>query len=138
MLSQVQDGKERVVAYASKKLNRTQQRYSVTRRELLAVVTFTHHFRHYLPGGRILLRTDHGSLRWIINVNDPWGQVARWLEALSQNSFDIQHRPGRGHQNADSLSRKDFEERDCNHGLEETETCLGSQWCTWASKQTLS
>ena len=38
-----------------------QQRYSVTRRELLAVVTFIHQFRHYLLGKKSLRRTDHGS-----------------------------------------------------------------------------
>lgn len=42
ILSQVQD--------ASKKLDKVQQRYSVTRRELLAAVTFMHQFRHYLLG----------------------------------------------------------------------------------------
>ena len=124
ILSQVQDGKERVVAFASKKLNRAQQRYSVTRRELLAAVTFTHHFRHYLLGRKFLLRTDHGSLRWLFNFKDPVGQVARWLEALSQYTFDIQHRPGRNHQNADSMSRKDYEDSGCTHqNKEEIEQC---------------
>ena len=131
VLSQVQDGKERVVAYASKKLNSAQQRYSVTRRELLAVVTFTHHFRHYLLGRKFLLRTDHGSLRWLFNFKDPRGQVARWLEALSQYSFDIQHRPGRNHQNADSLSRKDYEGSDCAHNATDAETCLDC----WQTKE---
>jgi hypothetical protein len=47
VLSQVQDNKEKVIAYGSKKLDK-QQRYSVTRRELLAVITFIHQFRHFL------------------------------------------------------------------------------------------
>ena len=128
ILSQVQDGKERVVAFASKKLNRAQQRYSVTRRELLAVVTFTHHFRHYLLGRKFLLRTDHGSLRWLFNFKDPVGQVARWLEALAQYNFDIQHRPGRSHQNADSMSRKDYEDSVCTHqSTEELNQCSDCQ-----------
>jgi hypothetical protein len=42
ILQQVQDGKEQVIAYASKKLDKSQQRYSFTRRELLAMVTFIH------------------------------------------------------------------------------------------------
>ena len=50
VLSQIQDGRERVIAYGSKKLDWQQQRYSVTRRELLAVITFVHQFRHYLLG----------------------------------------------------------------------------------------
>jgi hypothetical protein len=48
ILSHVQDSKVRVIVYASTKLDRRQQRYSVTRRELLAAVTFMHQFRHYL------------------------------------------------------------------------------------------
>ena len=63
VLSQIYDGKERVISYSSKKLDKHQQRYSVTRRELLAVITFVHQLRHYLSGKKFLLRTDHGSLR---------------------------------------------------------------------------
>ncbi|CAG2198867.1 Transposon Ty3-I Gag-Pol polyprotein,Transposon Ty3-G Gag-Pol polyprotein,Retrovirus-related Pol polyprotein from transposon 297 [Mytilus edulis] len=44
VLSQIQENKEKVISYASKKLDRVQQRYSVTRRELLAVVTFIQQF----------------------------------------------------------------------------------------------
>ena len=115
VLSQIQDGKERVIAYASKKLNVQRQRYSVT---------FMNHFRHYLLGQNFLLRTDHGSLRWIFDFKDPRGQVARWLEVLAQYDFDIEHRPGVKHQNADSLSRKDFEQTNCDHARKDSETCL--------------
>ncbi len=48
VLSQVQDGTERVIAYASQPLNKSQRRYCVTQKELLAVVSFVKHFRHYL------------------------------------------------------------------------------------------
>ncbi|KAL5516969.1 hypothetical protein EMCRGX_G002428 [Ephydatia muelleri] len=66
ILSQVQDDRgEAVIAYASRSLSRQEQRYCVTRRELLAVVEFIHHFRHYLLGVHFTLRTDHGSLVWI-------------------------------------------------------------------------
>jgi len=118
VLSQTYDGKERVISYGSKKLDKHQQRYSVTRRELLAVITFVHQFRHYLTGKKFLLRTDHGSLRWLFSFKDPQGQVARWLEFLSEYNFEIQHRPGVKHQNADALSRKDVEEPLCSHQKE--------------------
>ena len=62
VLSQVQEGKEKVIAYASKTLEPQQQQYSVTRRELLAVITFMNQFRHYLLGQTFLLRTDHDSI----------------------------------------------------------------------------
>ena len=123
VLSQVQEGKERVIAYASKKLNSQQQKYSVTRRELLAVITFMNQFRHYLLGRNFLLRTDHGSLRWIFEFKDPKGQIARWLEVLAQYNFDIVHRPGSKHGNADSLSRRDYDQNKCNHGEDDTTDC---------------
>ena len=63
-LIQVQEGKEKVIAYASFALTKEQRRYCVTRKELLAVVRFTRQFRHYLLGRPFVIRTDHSSLRW--------------------------------------------------------------------------
>ena len=49
VLSQVdREGRERAIAYGSRLLSKAERRYCVTRRELLAVVTFTRHFRPYL------------------------------------------------------------------------------------------
>ena len=58
VLSQLQEGEERPICYASKKLDKQQQRYCVTIRELLAAVTFTHQFCYYLLGREFKLRTD--------------------------------------------------------------------------------
>ena len=49
-LLQLSDGEEYVVAYASFSLMAIQKRYCTTRKELLAIVRFTRHFRHYLLG----------------------------------------------------------------------------------------
>ena len=40
VFSQIHDGVEKPVAYASRKLSRAEQNYCVTRKELLAVVNF--------------------------------------------------------------------------------------------------
>ena len=71
-----EDGSERVIAYASRSLTRQEQIYCVTRRELLAVVEFTHHFRPYLLGKQFTLRTDHGSLVWLQSFKEPEGQLS--------------------------------------------------------------
>ena len=105
VLSQVQGGKERVIAYGSRTLTKEEQRYCVTRRELLAVVYFLKYYRHYLYGRHFLIRTDHGALRYLVNFKDPQGQLARWLEVLDTYDFDVQHRAGKSHGNADALSR---------------------------------
>ncbi|KAG9282328.1 hypothetical protein AMEX_G970, partial [Astyanax mexicanus] len=106
ILSQKIDGFEKVVAYASRALSRQEKNYATTKKELLAVVHFTSYFRHYLLGRRFLLRTDHSSLRWLHNFSQPEGQLARWLEQLAQFDYEIEHRPGKKHVNADSLSRR--------------------------------
>ena len=106
VLSQIdEEGHEQVIAYGSRALTKPERRYCVTRRELLAVVQFTRQYRPYLMGRKFILRTDHGSLTWLRNFRDPEGQIARWLERLQELDFDIVHRRGRAHMNADALSR---------------------------------
>ena len=105
VLSQVQDGTERVVGYASRALSKPERNYCVTRRELLAVVHFVKNFRQYLYGQKFTIRTDHGALRWLLNFKDPEGQIARWIQVLGEYDFHIIHRAGRSHANADSMSR---------------------------------
>ena len=113
VLSQMQLGEERVIGYHSMIFDKTQRRYCVIRRELLAVVKGITHFRPYLYGRRFTLRTDHASLRWLLNFRDPEGQWARWLQRLQEYDFDIQHRPGKSHGNADGLSRRPCDCKPC-------------------------
>ena len=80
VLSQVQDGQERAICYASKAFSKAQTRYSATRRELLAVVNFTRHFKHYLLCQKFTIISDHRGLQWLHNSMDPDALTARWLE----------------------------------------------------------
>ena len=56
VLSQMQEGRKRFIAYASKTLSKLQKRYCTTYRELLALVIFVKHFRHYLWGRLLSLK----------------------------------------------------------------------------------
>ena len=105
VLSQRQDGVERVIAYASRSLDRREQNYCLTRKELLAVVHFLGYFKQYLLGRHFMIRTDHAALTWLRHTPDPIGQQARWLERMEEYSFIIEHRPGTRHGNADAMSR---------------------------------
>ena len=105
VLSQVQNGEEKVIAYGSFALTKEQRRYCVTRKELLAIVRFTRQYRYYLLGKPFVVRTDHSSLTWLLRFKEPQGQLARWIEELSQYNMILKHRPGRRHGNADALSR---------------------------------
>ena len=106
MLSQVQDGCEKVIAYAGRTLSRNEMNYCVTHKELLAFVHYTRYFRQYLLGRQFTIRTDHAALTWLKKTTDPVGQNARWLELLGEFDYVVQHRPGSEHGNADALSRR--------------------------------
>ena len=103
-LLQIVDGKERVIAFGSYSLTPAQRRYCTTRKELLAVIRFTRQFRHYLLGRNFIVRTDHNSLTWLMSFKNIEGQLARWMEELSQFDMSIVHRAGKLHANADALS----------------------------------
>jgi len=76
VLSQVIDGVERPIAFYSRVLNGAQMNYCPTRRKLLAVVVALQHFRHYLLGAKVILRTDHHSLKWLKTFKRPEGILA--------------------------------------------------------------
>ena len=132
VLSQIQDGKERVIAYGSYALTKEQRRYCVTRKELLAVVRFTRQFRHYLLGKPFIVCTDHSSLRWLAGFREPQGQLARWIEELFQYNMLLKYRPGRDHENADPVSRLPYE-RHCDAYLSDVRLedlpCGGCRYC---------
>ena len=106
VLSQIQDGEERSICYGSQLYDKHQQNYNVTRKELLAMITFVKKFRQYLLGRPFIIRTDHAALQWLKSTPEPIGQQARWLEILEEFDFSVQHRPGTKHINADALSRR--------------------------------
>ena len=69
-------------------------------------VYYVRYFRRpYLYGRHFTIRTDHGSLRWLLKFKDPDRQIARWIQILGEYDYAVIHRPGKSHQNADSLSR---------------------------------
>jgi len=110
VLSQVQSGTERVIAYFSRALRRTERNYCVTRRELLVVVDGIRHFRHYFYGRKFTVRTDHGALQWLMSFKDLEGQMARWLEILGTYDYEAK---GAKHGNADALSKQPCSRGEC-------------------------
>jgi hypothetical protein len=67
VLSEMQGGQERIIAYYSKTLNEAERNYCVTRRELLAIARTLEHFHKYLYGEQFHLSTDHSALTWLMS-----------------------------------------------------------------------
>lgn len=106
VLSQIQNGEERAIAYVSHTLEASRQKYCTTKKELFAVVKFVEHFKHYLYGRHFIIRTDHASLKWLKNFKNADGMLARWLSTLDTFDYEMVHRKGVKHVNADALSRQ--------------------------------
>jgi len=107
VLSQEQDGVERVIAYQSKAWSPAERNYSTTRQELLAALLGMESFRYYLLGlPDFTLRTDHACLKWLETHKSDEGLINRWWTRMSAFNFTVVHRPGRQHGNADGLSRR--------------------------------
>ena len=106
VLSQMQDGVERVIAYASRTLSKAESSYETTRKELLGIVFGLKQFRQYLTGRHFVIRTDHAALTWLRRTPEPMPQLARWLTFFEEFDYEIVHREGKRHSNADGLSRR--------------------------------
>ena len=105
VLSPAQDVQERAVCCASKPFSKAQTKYSVTKRELLAVVNVTRLFRHYLLGRQFKMVTDRSALQWLHNFKDPDALTARWLKKLVAFNYGVVHRSGKSIGHANGLSR---------------------------------
>ena len=98
-------GKEVVIAYASKSLSPAEKNYAITEQECLAVIFGIKHFHKYLIDRSFTVITDHSALKGFLNDKRPKGRRARWLMEVQQYNFTIQHRPGKENKNADFLSK---------------------------------
>ncbi len=117
VLSQIQDGEERVIAYGSRALTKCERAYCVTRKELLSVYYFCKHFKHYLLGRRFTIRTDHKALTWMLNWQNPnTSQYCLWKAELQHYDMQVEYRKGKDNINADFVSRlKNCEQCEVKH-----------------------
>lgn len=105
VLTQGEDGDERVIAYFSQKLSPAERKYSVTERECLAVIRAIEHYRGYVEGSRFVVFCDHSSLTYLKTMKNPTPLMARWILRLNAFSFDIKYRKGSCNVVPDCLSR---------------------------------
>jgi RNase H-like domain found in reverse transcriptase/Reverse transcriptase (RNA-dependent DNA polymerase) len=100
-----EQGREYIIACISRSLNKHEQNYSSYEGELLAVVWSCRTMRHYLHGTTFKIVTDHLPLTWLMNTQHLTGKHMRWGMILQELDFEILHRPGSEHVNADTPSR---------------------------------
>ena len=60
--------------------------------------------------------------------------MARWLEALAEYDFEVVHRPGRQHMNADGVSQQHCQQcgQQCSAAVTATSSAAGGRGCTFS------
>jgi hypothetical protein len=105
VLSRVQYGVERPVAFASLQMNRAEQNYCASEAEMLAVIWATKQFRCYLYGKRFTVRTAHSALTYLHKFTGNNARLLRWSLRHTEFEFEFQHRTGAQIRHVDALSR---------------------------------
>nr|GEX91474.1 hypothetical protein [Tanacetum cinerariifolium] len=99
--------REKVIAYASRKLKVHEKNYTIHDLELGSVVFALKIWRHYLYGTKCTVFTNHKSLQHILDQKELNMRQRRWLELLTDYDCDIRYHPGKANVVADALSRKE-------------------------------
>lgn len=123
----MQDGHP--IAYWSKGLSRKDQALSTYEKELMAVVLAVLKWRYYLLGRQFLIRTDHQSLKYLLEqrIGTPFQQ--KWITKLLGFDYSIVYKCGKDNPAADALSRKG----ELQHSVDPIATihalsCVTSSW----------
>ncbi|XP_055306964.1 uncharacterized protein K02A2.6-like [Sitodiplosis mosellana] len=105
VLTQIQKGENRIIAYASRSLTEPELNYAQTEKEALALVWAVERFTYYLYGREFELITDHKALETLFAPKSkPCARIERWVMRLMSYKFKVIYKPGKTNI-ADPLSR---------------------------------
>lgn len=97
--------KGRPLAFLSKGLSSKHQDLSTYEKELLAIVLATQKWYTYLQGHRFIIRTDHQSLKYLLEQRLSTLLQQKWLAKLMGLDYEITYNKGSDNKVADALSR---------------------------------
>lgn len=96
------------VSYYSRSFTKPERNYSITDKELLAIISGLEEWKHLLIGAKepVKIYTDHRNLLFASKPQKISMRQARWQEILSYYNYKVIYRPGSTNVRADSLSRR--------------------------------
>jgi len=94
----------------------------------LAIVWGIRKLRCYLEGYRFDVITYHLALKWLDQIENPTGRIARWALELHQYQYDVHYRRGKYNVVADALSRQPLEHLQI--------LTQGEHQCKWLQRKT--
>ena len=111
MLSLLQDGMERPIAFASRTLSRSERNYYVIRRELWLLQSLSSNSGITCKVQDSLFEVFISPCALSLKLRIQKDNWHAGLHSLSTFDFEIQYRPGKRHQNANALSRRPCDDR---------------------------
>nr|XP_009803437.1 PREDICTED: uncharacterized protein LOC104248807 [Nicotiana sylvestris] len=111
VLGQQKDKIMHPIYYASRTLSGAQLNYTVTEKEMLAVVFAFDKFRSYLIVSKVIVYTDHAALKYLIEKKESKLRMIRWVLLLQEFDLEIRDQKGIDNQVADNLSRLEVAEK---------------------------
>ena len=113
ILTQLHDGKHRVIEYASKKLTQAQTKYSNPAHEGLGIVWALNHFKYYVYGRSLIVYCDCEALTRLMKKGSTTipdhVKLRDWCACIMEYDIDMKHKPGRMMVIPDNLSRNFIE-----------------------------
>ena len=91
--------------FISRTLNKAEEKYTTSEKELLAIVWAMKRLRQYLLAKKFKIQTDHRAFVWLDNVKDPSSRLLRWRLRMEEYEYEIMYVKGKENKVADCLSR---------------------------------
>jgi hypothetical protein len=95
------------IAFSSRPFAARHVKLAAYERELIGLVHSVHHWRPYLWGSKFVVRTDHFSLKYMLDQRLSTVPQHQWISKLFGFDFKVEYRAGRLNTVADALSRRE-------------------------------
>ena len=126
ILSQDQQGQERLIAAGGRKTTEAEKKYPSWKGELCAIIYGIRKYSTILQFKPFIINTDSSALTYLRTLKESKGMIARWIEYLQGYDFKVVHRPGSKNKNADALSRSEHMPNPTQEEIEEQSTYVNN------------
>lgn len=119
VLSQLKDGKDLPICFASRSFKKTEKHKHPSLKECYAIHWAIEYFKPYLIGRKFIIITDHRPLIYLFGMKNPTSKLTRMRLDLETYDFEVQYIKGQNNVCADALSRIRIDSKD----LKELQIC---------------
>jgi len=97
-----------LITFESLKCKESERSFSIYEKEMLAIMYALANFKQYFVCGRLVVKTNHNSLKFFLNLKDLNDRQQNWLSKLQAYEFDIEYTKGNNNVVDDALSRNPY------------------------------